>query len=416
MMTERTERLSRLERLLGPLGPQTARRCPRRISGLPEGEWLDDGVFLVEERFPLSVKHGAVFLKDVYGAEEILHEWGATSSPVFLDLETTGLAGGTGTYAFLAGAGRVVGESFVVRQVFLSTPEAESPWLQHLFTWTAPADGFVTYNGKRFDLPILEARSILNKKTPPDETRGHLDLLYLARSIWKDRLPDCRLGTIEKAVLGVERSHSDIPGWLVPRHYADFLRTGDAAPLSGVFIHNMTDILSLASLEAHIAALLSGDGSKTEDLLRAGDLWASRGRLEQAEKLWRLAEEDASEQATQACLRLAFTAKRRRKWEQAADLFERSLKDRSSRITALVELSKIFEHKFRLFGRALEYAEKAMESHLETRPCMEAREWSRTRSELRRRIERLHRKEGSSVTPLKRRERDFPRKDFGRAL
>jgi hypothetical protein len=232
--------------------------------------------------------------------------------------------------------------------------------------------------------------------------------LYLARSIWKGRLPDCKLGTIEKAILGIERSRSDVPGWLVPRHYADFLRTGDAAPLSGVFIHNMTDILSLASLEAYIATLLAGGASKTEDLLRAGDLWASRGRLQQAEKLWRLAEKDASKQATQACLRLAFTAKRRRKWEQAAELFERSLEDRSSRITALVELSKIFEHKFRLYGQALQYAEKAMESHQEIRPYMEAREWSRKRSELRRRLERLYRKEGSSVTFLKGRDRDFP--------
>jgi len=408
-MTEGTGRFRRLERLLGPVEHETARRGPRRISGLPEeGKWLDDGVFLVEKSFSLSDKHGVVPLGDVYGAEEILHEWGATSSPVFLDLETTGLAGGTGTYAFLVGAGRIVGNSFVIRQIFLTTPEAESTWLHHLFAWTAPTDGFVTYNGKRFDLPILQARSILNKKTPPDETRGHLDLLYLARSIWKGRLPDCRLGTIENAVLGVKRSHSDVPGSLVPRYYADFLRTGDAAPLSGVFIHNMTDILSLASLEAHIAALLAGNASKAEDLLRAGDLWASRGMFQEAEKLWRLAEKDASEQATQACLRLAFTAKRHRRWEQAAELFERSLEDRSSRITALVELSKIFEHKFRLYGQALEYAEKAMESHLETRPYMEAREWSRKRSELRRRVERLYRKERSSDTPLKGRDLDFP--------
>lgn len=407
-MADGTERFRRLERFLGPVEPDIARGGPHRISGLPDGQWLDDGVFLVEERFPLSGKHGTISLKDVYGAEEILHEWGATSSPVFLDLETTGLAGGTGTYAFLAGAGRIIGDFFVIRQIFLCTPEAESTWLRHLFEWTAPADGFVTYNGKRFDLPILQARSILNKKAPPDETKGHLDLLYLARSIWKGRLPDCKLGTIEKAILGIERSRSDVPGWLVPRHYADFLRTGDAAPLSGVFIHNMTDILSLASLEAYIATLLAGGASKTEDLLRAGDLWASRGRLQQAEKLWRLAEKDASKQATQACLRLAFTAKRRRRWEQAAELFERSLEDRSSRITALVELSKIFEHKFRLYGQALQYAEKAMESHREIRPYMEAREWSRKRSELRRRLERLYRKEGSSVTFLKGRDRDFP--------
>jgi len=123
-MADGTERFRRLERFLGPVEPDIARGGPHRISGLPDGQWLDDGVFFVEERFPLSGKHGTISLKDVYGAEEILHEWGATSSPVFLDLETTGLAGGTGTYAFLAGAGRIIGDFFVIRQIFLCTPDA----------------------------------------------------------------------------------------------------------------------------------------------------------------------------------------------------------------------------------------------------------------------------------------------------
>ncbi|MFP4482272.1 MAG: ribonuclease H-like domain-containing protein [Thermovirgaceae bacterium] len=405
-MTDGTERFQRLERLLGPVQPERVSRKLHRISGLPEGEWLDDGVFLMEGKFPLSGRHGTVPLGDVSKAEEILQEWGATSSPVFLDLETTGLAGGTGTYAFLAGTGRIINSSFVIRQIFLSTPEAENTWLDHLFEWIAPATGFVTYNGKRFDLPILQSRSILNKKPPPDAEKGHLDLLYLARWIWKGRLPDCRLGTIENGVLGVKRDHSDVPGWLVPRHYADFLRTGNAGPLSGVFIHNMTDILSLASLEARIASLLSGSTTKTEDLLRAGDLWASRGKLHQAEQLWSMAEKDASTKATQACLRLAFTAKRHQRWEQAAELFERSLVDRSSRITALVELSKIFEHKFRLYGRAIEYAEKAMESHREIRPYMEARDWSRKSKELRHRLKRLCRKEGVPTSALRGQDRE----------
>jgi hypothetical protein len=391
-MSEKMERFRRLERLLGPARPEPSSDTPRHVRGLPQGEWLDEGVFLVEKRFPLSQRHGADLLEDILGAGEILQEWGATENPVFLDLETTGLAGGTGTYAFLVGAGRVIDDSFVVRQIFLSTPEAESYWLDHLFQWTGPATGFVTYNGKRFDLPILQSRSILNRRTPPAADEGHLDLLHLSRSMWKGRLPDCRLATIEAGVLGVKRDHTDVPGWLVPQYYADFLRTGDAGPLSGVFVHNMTDILSLASLEARVAALLRGNTAKAEDLLRAGDLWASRGQLHRAERLWHLAGGISSKNATQACLRLAFAAKRHRRWEQAAVFFERSLEDRSSRITALVELAKIFEHRFRLHEQALEYAEKALESHRELRPYVEARNWSDKRIELLHRIARLRKK------------------------
>jgi hypothetical protein len=154
----------------------------------------------------------------------------------------------------------------------------------------------------------------------------------------------------------------------------------------------MTDILSLASLEARIAALLRGNSAQAEDLLRAGDLWASRGQLHHAERLWHLAGGISSKNATQACLRLAFAAKRHRKWEQAAVFFERSLEDRSSRITALVELAKIFEHRFRLHEQALEYAEQALESHRELRPYMEGRNWSDKRKELLHRIARLRKK------------------------
>jgi uncharacterized protein YprB with RNaseH-like and TPR domain len=386
------ERSKRLERLLGPVKTGMPRKGEREISGLPDGKWLEEGVYLVEESFPLSRHHGKVLLKDLSGAAQVLSEWGATENAVFLDLETTGLAGGTGTYAFLAGAGRVMGNAFVVRQLFLSTPRAEKPWLDHLFEWIEPASGFVTYNGKRFDLPILQTRAILNRKDPLAEEKGHLDLLYLARALWKGRLPDCRLGTIEAGILGVNREYEDVPGWLVPQHYADFLRTGDARPLSGVFIHNKTDILSLASLKIFTAAILKGNAGSFDDLLRSGDLWASRNRLREAEKLWCLAGKHSSEDVTKVCLRLAFAAKRRQRWDQAAELFERSLGNRSTQLAALVELAKIFEHKFCMYEKALEYAEEALARHRENRPFAEVGRWSDTRGDLLKRIERLRKK------------------------
>ena len=165
----------------------------------------------------------------------------------FLDTETTGLAGGSGTCAFLVGIGRITPEGFRVRQFFMRDYCEEASLLDAVARHLAPFRVLITYNGRSFDQPLLETRYRLNRSRPPFGTLEHLDLLHGARRLWKLRYESCRLVDLENQVLGFERE-GDVPGALIPYLYFEYLRTGRAARMLPVFHHNATDILTLACL------------------------------------------------------------------------------------------------------------------------------------------------------------------------
>jgi len=165
----------------------------------------------------------------------------------FLDTETTGLAGGSGTYAFLTGVGRITREGFRVRQFFMRDYGEEASVLDAVSRHLEPFRVLITYNGRAFDQPLLETRYRMNRARPPFARMQHLDLLFGARRLWKLRFESCRLVDLENQVLGVERQ-GDLPGALIPYVYFEYLRTQLAARLLPVFHHNATDILTLACL------------------------------------------------------------------------------------------------------------------------------------------------------------------------
>jgi uncharacterized protein YprB with RNaseH-like and TPR domain len=166
----------------------------------------------------------------------------------FLDTETTGLAGGTGTCAFLVGVGRITPEGFRVRQFFMRDYGEEASLLAALAEHLEPFQVLITYNGRTFDQPLLETRYRMNRARPPFARMGHhLDLLYGARRLWKQRYESCRLVELETQVLGYERV-GDVPGSMIPALYFDYIRTRRGAPLRPVFEHNALDILTLACL------------------------------------------------------------------------------------------------------------------------------------------------------------------------
>ncbi len=165
----------------------------------------------------------------------------------FLDTETTGLSGGTGTCAFLVGVGSVTKEGFRVRQFFMRDYAEEASQLDALTRYLEPFRVLITYNGRTFDQPLLETRYRLNRSHPPFARMEHLDLLHGARRLWKLRFDSCRLVDLENQILGVERQ-GDVPGALIPFLYFEYLRTREAARLLPVFHHNALDILTLACL------------------------------------------------------------------------------------------------------------------------------------------------------------------------
>jgi uncharacterized protein YprB with RNaseH-like and TPR domain len=377
--------------MMGPPAPERENPKPEGVLNLPEGgTWAAPGVYVLETQHPLEKPYGSASLSGLSLAAERLSSWGGANPPCFLDLETTGLAGGTGTYAFLAGIGTLEGPSLVVRQVFLLSPSRETEWLETLERLVPEKAGFVTYNGRRFDLPLLQTRAILARRTPFRPGSAHLDLLGIARSLWRCSLPSCRLGEVERSILNVRREAEDVPGWQIPSLYAEFLQTKDAAPLAGVFLHNRLDILSLAALKAHVGRILAGEINQGQENLLAGDLWAGRGEWGLAVKFWTNAL-DTPESRGEALLRLAFRAKAERRWQTAVELWEQSRESCRPSLTVLEELAKAYEHRLNRLEEALSRAEEGLQ-HLDSRRGLKGSAWLSERQAWLHRIARLKKK------------------------
>src|SRR5579871_1034720 len=283
----------------------------------------------------------------------------------FLDTETTGLAGGTGTCAFLVGVGRITREGFRVRQFFMRDHSEEASLLDALSRHLKPFRVMITYNGRTFDQPLLETRYRLNRARPPFTSVEHLDLLHGARRLWKLRFESCRLVDLENQVLGFERQ-GDIPGALIPYIYFEYLRTHQAARLLPIFHHNSIDILTLACLTGIVpyafkdpANMPLRHGAEMAGMAR----WLRQaGELEQARTLF--------QRSIDAGLRdvLMF----RTLWDLAA--LERKLGASDAalsiwgdlaaarnpfRVRALEELAKHHEHRAKDRARALEFTRAA---------------------------------------------------------
>ncbi len=285
----------------------------------------------------------------------------------FLDTETTGLAGGSGTYAFLVGVGRITPEGFKVRQFFMRD-YAEEPSLVHgLADHLKEFDVLVTYNGKTYDVPLLETRYRMNRMKPPFSRMGHLDLLYGARRLWKLRFDSCRLVELENQIFGVERE-GDLPGELIPYVYFEYLKKREAFRLVPVFHHNAVDILTLACLTGVVPFAFR---SPSDVRLRHGAELVGLARwLRQAGQL-----EDALCLFRQAvALDLPDELLFRTLWDLG--LLEKKLGNQSAALTvftdlgacrntfrgaALEELAKHYEHREKNYGMALEFTRAAIE-------------------------------------------------------
>ncbi len=203
---------------------------------------------------------------------------------VCLDAETTGLATGTGTIAFLIGLGTWYGDEF--RQVQLLLPDqADEPAFLDALAAEIPADAWlVTYNGRSFDWPLLVTRFRMTRRDEPIHA-GHVDLLPFVRRIFRHRLSDARLKTVETELLGLERG-PDVAGWEIPGRYLDFLRGGDAEPLREVVRHNHEDVRSLARLLAHVDVRLADRDGRTSapsgDLAGLARAYRRIGRMDEA--------------------------------------------------------------------------------------------------------------------------------------
>lgn len=170
------------------------------------------------------------------------------------DTETTGLAGGTGTRAFMIGAGDWVDHRFRIRQLTITSMAAESAMLRHFAEWFDRDTVLVSYNGKCYDAPLLATRYRLARQSNPLAGLGHIDLLHPVRRQWKGQWENCRLATAERQLLGVVRE-DDLPGAEAPAAWLTYLRGGSARNLRRVAEHNAQDLKSLAGVLVHMARM-----------------------------------------------------------------------------------------------------------------------------------------------------------------
>ena len=342
--------------------------------------------FETEKLWERHRRHGSMDISDLAELpEDLLAELsdGAIrrSHPAkwaFLDTETTGLAGGTGTYAFLIGVGSIEPAGFRLRQFFMRDYGEEASQLHRLAEYLAQFDVLVTYNGKAYDQPLLETRFRMARARHPFGRMEHLDLLFGARRLWKLRLDSCRLVDLENQILGVERQ-GDLPGEMIPYCYFGYLRTQRAFDLVAIFHHNAIDILSLACLTAIVPFAFRSP--ETAALRHGADFvglarWLDRaGRHHEAVRLLRRAVQ----------MGLPDTLLFRTLWDIAS--MERKLGRDDAALEAVTELAgtrnpyraralealaKHYEHRERNYPMALEMTRTARE--LEDTPAIRRRE------------------------------------------
>ncbi len=339
-------------------GPHARDQDPAGVlDGVSQGV-AGQGFLVVERRYTPGHRHGNVVIADALPPDGALwprlpllaggqHQRIGSGTLLFIDLETTGLAGGAGTYAFLVGcawfeppspaaSARQGARTFRIRQFFLSDFGAERLLLDAVAEAADAAGAVVTYNGTSFDLPLLETRFVLHRKTAPFGGLAHIDMLHSARRLWRgdDDLvaapSSCRLSVLEQSVCGYVRE-GDVPGFEIPSRYFHYVRTGDARPLGAVLEHNRLDLLSLALLTSRAAQLLEdgpASARTSREAIGIGRLYERGGMTREAGDCFARAVDLHGGVATHAEALRAYAAlsRRERRHEEAAAAWQRILR------------------------------------------------------------------------------------------
>jgi len=323
----------------------------------------------------------------------------------FLDTETTGLSGGTGTMAFVVGLGFFVEKGFCVRQYFLRDPGDEPAMIEALAEHLPEFEALVSFNGRAFDVPLLENRFILARTPPPTAGVPHLDLLHPARRLWHHHLFSCGLTTLEREVLGVLREQDDVPSGIIPYLYRDYLRTGDGREMKRVLYHNAVDILSLVTLAARLCQTFanpwaeaeheSNEGLTGAEFYALGRWYAAEGRLTKAERAYRAALETdlAPDLRAKVLHALGYLLKRADRRAEALAYWQQLTLETADSVLAHVELAKYFEWHVRDLSLAVGWTRAAL-ARVEDWPAGTRRDVAL--AELHHRLARLERKMGKS--------------------
>jgi hypothetical protein len=346
------------------------------LSAIVPGEEIENDhgrFFLASEVVRGSSHHGYRNIRETSGldmqaAALLANEPGIadlnSSDALFLDTETTGLAGGTGTMAFLIGMGWFEDGQFHIRQILARDFSEEKAALSYLGEIAGQKKFLVTFNGKAFDVNLLTARFILNRLRSDLFSFPHLDLLHPSRRILGHRLENSRLATLEAEVLGVERE-GDIPGWEIPQRYFDWLRHRDGRLLASIFEHNQLDLISMASLTAHLTEILTAQelmqNVHAADYLAAAHLLLKRRDACGVEKILNMFDDQGCNEISVVSKKeLSFLYKRNGRLQEAAQIWQKLVTEMPADYSTISELAKWLEHHARDYLQAKILVQKAL--------------------------------------------------------
>ena len=327
-------------------------------------------IWVHETRVNLRDRYGSIFLMDAFlfngemaallGGSDDLYGFDPRKA-VYLDTETTGLELSTATIPFLIGVGMVEGDDLVLRQIFIDRIEKEASVLRYLSDLLEGFDQLVTFNGKTYDIPLIKTRFIFNRMDTDMDSWLHFDLLHVARKLFKRRIGDCSLVSIERHVLGFMRE-GDIPGDQIPQIYVSFLQGSRSDLMPTVFHHNVQDIVAMVALLGSIALLLASHPEEFEavspdDLLSLAKVGITKGEERHAERIWDHTSESCDgSRKVESLVGLARLARRRQDSMTASRLLEIALEEESDCAPIHLMLSKIYEHDVGDFEKALQRA------------------------------------------------------------
>lgn len=349
---------------------------PLSLESLINGKEMENDwgkFFLAHDLFPGSHRHGCHHLRTIADINmqslsllanhpDIIHF--QSSDALFLDTETTGLAGGTGTLPFLIGMGWFEGESFVIKQIFIRDFKEERAALVFFLELAQKKRFLVTFNGKAFDIGLLSTRLVMNRLHNPISGLPHLDLLHPSRRLLGHRTDNSRLATIEESILGFRRE-GDLPGSEIPQRYFSWLKNRDARLMVDVFEHNRLDVISMVTLTIQLADILKSHNkdyyAEPYDLIAASRLMIDRGNIHEARSILEtLTDAENRNVAREARRILSLIFKRTGPGNNAKKIWEMMMIDDPFDFFATVELAKWFEHREHDFKSALNVVRKAL--------------------------------------------------------
>lgn len=326
--------------------------------------------FYRDQLFSKDYKHGDFDLFEIN--DELVIIDGSSSDRsfhikdcVFIDTETTGLAISGGTFAFMIGVGFYDQDQFKLRQYFLKEQVQEDAMLLDLLNFMEPFSTIVSYNGVSFDLPIIKSRYRYHRIPAKIEKKDHIDLLKFARMYFRFQFDDRSLKSIESKVLNFQRSEEEIPGYLAPVIYQDYLKKNEIDQINGVFYHNAMDIVSLGALIGVINQISLFNESFHEKYETVN---FSIAKQYEKNKIFEKALNSYKSTADQSnlpdpirkhcLLSIAKIYKKQGQFDLAINYWKNELL--LENFEANIELAKMYEHKFKNINTALKFCNKAL--------------------------------------------------------